>query len=331
MDRYNVGYIQFGDENFGSDRRATEELIRLIKPLDILWEVAGVRARSVDTDLLKRMHNAGCVALYYGFESGSPDILAVMEKNLTLAHNDKAAMATFEAGLFTVYQLVLGMPGESNRTVAETIERVKRITEFLPQPPFWYVSINYIQALPGTPVYEYARTRGLIRPGLSGEDEYLTRISDINASDDTKFLNFTRHPYLVVRTWRPRIIFEAGIHWYRNAHKRHGHANRRQARFAAYDRGGYFNLVESVFFSRVFLSIFYPIRWIPIWTWTLLTEWRRNSFSVFARHVIELIRSRSGRRYEPEEFRSLRAIMRDLAPAPTTESEHNMIPLRLGR
>ena len=30
MDRYNVGFIQFGDENFGSDRKATEELIRLI-------------------------------------------------------------------------------------------------------------------------------------------------------------------------------------------------------------------------------------------------------------------------------------------------------------
>lgn len=143
MDRYDVGFIQFGDENFGSDRRATDELICLIKPLDILWKVGGVRARSIDLDLLKRMHDAGCVALYYGFETGSPDILKVMEKNLDLSHNYNAAQWTREAGLFTIYQLVLGMPGESSRTIAETTEMVKRLTEILPEPPQNYLSLNY--------------------------------------------------------------------------------------------------------------------------------------------------------------------------------------------
>ena len=43
-ERYNVGFIQFGDENFGSDKRQIEELIELITPLDILYQVTGVRA-----------------------------------------------------------------------------------------------------------------------------------------------------------------------------------------------------------------------------------------------------------------------------------------------
>lgn len=164
MDRYNVGFIQFGDENFGSDRKATDELIRLIKPLDVLWQVAGVRARTVELDLLKRMRDAGCVSLYYGFETGSSEMLKVMEKNLDLSHNFNAARCTHEAGLFTIYQLVLGMPGESTKTVSETIEMIKAVTEFLPEPAYKYISTNYIQALPGTPVYEYARAKGFIGP-----------------------------------------------------------------------------------------------------------------------------------------------------------------------
>ena len=200
IEKYNVGFVMFGDENFGSDLKALDELIERIRPLDILWQVGGIRARTIDPQRLRRMREAGCVSLYYGFETGSPDILKVMEKNLDLSHNLKAARATHEAGLFTVYQLVLGMPGETRRTVSETIEMVKQITEFLPEPPFQYLSINYIQALPGTPVYEYARTNGLIAPGLEGEDDYLTSISDIDAGDDTKFLNFTAHPYLTAQS-----------------------------------------------------------------------------------------------------------------------------------
>ena len=43
MERYNVGFINFGDENFGSDRKKLDEFIQRVKPLDLLWHVGGVR------------------------------------------------------------------------------------------------------------------------------------------------------------------------------------------------------------------------------------------------------------------------------------------------
>jgi radical SAM superfamily enzyme YgiQ (UPF0313 family) len=325
MNRYNVGFIQFGDENFGSDRRATDELIRLIKPLDILWQVAGVRARTLDLDLLARMRDAGCVSLICGFETGSPDILNVMEKNLELSHNFKAARALFDAGLYTVYQLVLGMPEENPRTVRETTKMVKEITEFLSQPPNVYLSINYIQALPGTPVYEYARATGAIGPTGDDEEEYLVAISDVNAGDDTKFLNFTGYPYLVVRTWRFSVLYEAIVHWYR--HERH----RKVAAVTMddYKQGGYFNLHQAMM-SPPMLSFFYPIRWLLIWLFTLATEFK-NSPRLFVARVWEMVCWVAGRRSDTRDTRSLRRVMQDLAPEPATESERNLIPLRLGR
>jgi anaerobic magnesium-protoporphyrin IX monomethyl ester cyclase len=330
MDRYNVGFIQFGDENFGSDRRATEELIRLIKPLDILWVVGGVRARSVDADLLKRMYDAGCSGVYYGFETGSPSILKVMEKNLELHHNIDAARWTYDAGVYTCYQLVLGMPGETHQTIGETIDMVKQITEFLPEPPYNYLSINYIQALPGTPVYEYARSTGLIDASV-GEEEYLERISDINAADDTKFLNFTEYPYLVCRSWRPRLLYEVSMHWYRKGTKRTSRPERSRIG-RRYESGGYFNLHDIVAVNPFLLRVFYPIRAVPIWAWTIASEFRRSPFKVFCRRILDLLTwSVKPRKQGLRDYRSLRLIMKDLAPPPNTPSEQSMQPMRLGR
>jgi len=336
IEKYNVGFVMFGDENFGSDLKALDELIEQIRPLDILWQVGGIRARTIDPERLKKMREAGCVALYYGFETGSPDILKVMEKNLDLSHNLAAARATHEAGLFTVYQLVLGMPGETRRTVGETVEMVKQITEFLPEPPFQYLSINYIQALPGTPVYEYARTQGRIAPGLAGEDEYLTAISDIDAGDDTKFLNFTADPYLTVQSWRPRILYEATEHWYRVRQGKRGFLSaqttqQKGGQFKEYQKGGYFNRQN---FQRhpLVLRLLSPIRCLPIGLWTAASIFRRSPRKVFFGHCWEWLTwgfRRQGKVLQ--SYRSLRQMMKDLSPAPETAGEQAMMPLRLGR
>jgi radical SAM superfamily enzyme YgiQ (UPF0313 family) len=327
IDRYNVGFIHFGDENFGSDRKATEEIIRLIKPLDVLWVVAGVRARSVDPDLLTRMYDAGCSGVYYGFETGSPDMLKVMEKNLELHHNFDAARWTHDAGLHTCYQIVLAMPGETSQTVNETTRMLQEITDFLPEPPYNYLSVNYIQALPGTPVYEYARTAGLIGGGLEGEEKYLERVSDIDAMDDTKFLNFTKYPYLVVRSWRTRMLYEVTAHWYRRHHES---KSRSIAAGQSYDDGGYFNLHE-LKVNPLLLRLVYPIRSIPIWLQTLVSELQNSGLKVFSARLVELLVWLVRRPKEDGEYRSLRTTMKDLADKPTRPSEESMMPLRLGR
>lgn len=331
MDRYNVGFIQFGDENFGSDRKATDALIQLLQPLDILWKVGGVRAGTIDLDRLRRMREAGCVALYYGFETGSPEILQVMEKKLHAEDNCATARATFEAGLFTVYQLVLGMPGETHKTISDTIEMVKQVTEFLPGPPHKFLSVNYIQALPGTPVYEYARVKGLIGPSLADEEAYLLTVSDTAAGDDTKFLNFTAYPYMAVQTWRPRILYEATVHWYRHR-RRLGESLQRTeiGQGRTEDWGEYFNLHE-VRNNPIFLEALYPLRSLVIWAWTLLSVYRRSETTIFLKRLWELMAWPFRRHDRFSDYRSLRHVMRDLTPPPKTINDQRMLPLRLGR
>lgn len=211
-ERYRVRFIDVADENFGSDREIAWELAERLEELGIAWRCAGVRTRTVSKDSLLHWKANGCISVIYGIESGSPTMLEVMEKNATLQENINALKWTYEAGLGTVIQLVLGMPGETNKTIYETIDFLKAVSAYQrfwgERAPSEMISINYAQSLPGTPLYEWAREQGYIGKALDEEEQYLIRISDIDAYKEDHFINYTGLPMLKVLIWRPLILAE---------------------------------------------------------------------------------------------------------------------------
>ena len=206
--RYNVGVVEMVAETFGSDKRWLDEFLERVKPYKILWRAGGVRTSVVDPELIQRMKDAGCCAIIYGNETGSSKMLEVMEKKVTLDDNYNAAKWTIESGLANVIQLVIGMPGESPETIRETIEYVKFGTTLSPMQDPRKVSINYAQALPGTPLYEFGRIRGLIGSDIDSEEQYLLSISDRDAADPLSFINFTNYPRLTLLSWGLLIRIE---------------------------------------------------------------------------------------------------------------------------
>lgn len=216
-DTYNVGFVAIGDENFGSDRKLTQELVTRLGELGIVWRAGGVRARTVDAATLKHWKANGCGSVFYGIESGSQKMLDVMEKNITVQMNIDALQRTHEAGLFTIVQLVIGMPGETDETIQETIEFLKKVTPYLhvdrSVPPSALIGINYAQALPGTPLYEYARQHGLIGHAVDDEEKYLIQISDTDAYSTDHFINYTGQPLLKVLMWRRWMCAEVDAHY----------------------------------------------------------------------------------------------------------------------
>jgi hypothetical protein len=151
----------------------------------------------------------------FGMETGSERMLKIMEKKVKLSDNYNAMKWTVDAGLYTVVQIVLGMPGETPKTVQETIEFCKYALTLSSRQNPNDLSVNYAQALPGTPLYEFARARGMIDAGLDGEEAYLMRISDKDAHDEVTTLNFTDSSELECQTWRPRIQIEVNHHYVR--------------------------------------------------------------------------------------------------------------------
>ncbi len=208
-EKYNVAQLDIGDENFGSYKDQSKKLVEEINKLGIKWKAAGVRAHTVSLDLLKFYKANGCEVIIYGIESGSKKMLEVMEKKVKLEQNINALQWTYQAKLPTIVQLIIAMPGEDDNTIDETIEFLKDTLSFYPDNfrklLSYKVSINYAQALPGTPLYEHAREKGFIPKDIDGEEKYLEFISDKDAYSNEHFINYTQQPLLKVLSWRYKI------------------------------------------------------------------------------------------------------------------------------
>lgn len=365
QERYNVGFISFSDENFGSDRRWVDDLLEKITPLGVLWRVGGVRCRTVNLDMLQRMRDAGCTNVQYGIESGSQRMLDVMEKNTQVEHNINAIKWTYEAGLHTVYSMVYGMPGETPDTIRETFEFLEDATEFLPDPPYNRMSVNRLEALPGTPVYEYAKLIGLIGRTPEEEEAYLLHISDTSGADAGKQLNFTDYPDFVVQSWHRRMWLEVMHHWYQKhpegqapllrtlwgslLARFRSRTSRSATRYSVQDSSKGRDLIDT------FVDKDYNTRKDERVQAELGVQYHRSLY--FMRHflVLEGIAKdffnkgipkrwwlqkllelpgyyvKGPRKNRFSAYRSLRASMKDWKPEPLTQSEENLIPLQLGR
>jgi anaerobic magnesium-protoporphyrin IX monomethyl ester cyclase len=205
IQRYNVGFLNFADENFGTDRKWLVSFIEEIKKRDLLWRVGGMRVNTITSDLIKQMKEGGCVSIYYGMESGSQTMLDVMEKVTKVEQNYNAVKWMAENDVFTIIQLIVGMPGENPKTIKETIEFTSYYVEQSPKNDPNALSINFAQALPGTPLYEVGRRQGGIGQTLDEEEQYLLEISDRDARDAETNINFTHYPRLLLEKWHFEI------------------------------------------------------------------------------------------------------------------------------
>jgi radical SAM superfamily enzyme YgiQ (UPF0313 family) len=70
--------------------------------------------------MLRLMKRAGCVAIYYGVESGDDEILAAVDKGHVTADALRAVRLTREAGIMAGSYVMLGFPGETWRSYLRT-------------------------------------------------------------------------------------------------------------------------------------------------------------------------------------------------------------------
>jgi len=198
---YGAGFIIFGDENFGTDKRWLDEFITEIKKRDVLWRVTGMRVNCISPEWIAKMKDAGCSTINMGMESGSQRMLDIMEKKTTAEQNKNAVKWAVENNVHTIVQLVIAMPGESPETIKESIDFTSYFVGLSPKIDPNFMSINYAQALPGTPLYETARRQGFIGQSLDDEEDYLLKISDRDARDGETYINFTDYPQLMLENW----------------------------------------------------------------------------------------------------------------------------------
>lgn len=152
-----MGYdrVWFADDCFTLNRRhllkVCGELTR--RGVDVGWECLS-RVDTMDLEVAEGMKRAGCIRVFFGIESGNDSVLGIMNKHITTAQAKSAVHAAKAAGLKVGAFFIVGYPGESNKTVLDTVR-------FASSLPLDYLSFTLPYPIPGTPLYERVKDKGV--------------------------------------------------------------------------------------------------------------------------------------------------------------------------
>jgi len=192
--KYKIKRIVFEDDNLTLDRERFFKICSLIKErkLDFDWITPnGIRADSLDEELIKKMIDAGCFELTLSVESGSQRVLdKVIQKKLNLEKAKEGVKLCKKLGVKKVScYFVYGSVGETKEEIQKTVNLVR---EFRDMGIFCYCFI----ALPyyNSRLYNMAKEKGYLL-SKDGEDleldvlngKALIKTPEFNPEDIYKF------------------------------------------------------------------------------------------------------------------------------------------------
>ena len=163
VNHYGIRDIQVVDDNFSLNVNRAKTIMNLLidKNLGVsLCFYNGLRADRVDSELLQLMKMAGTKLISFGLESRDETVLRNIDKRVSLKQVETAICLTHSIGIKVRVSLMIGNPGDTFRSVMETVEWVKNNAD-LDAAEF-----SLCTAYPSTPLYEWVKKNGtmLVNP-----------------------------------------------------------------------------------------------------------------------------------------------------------------------
>jgi hopanoid biosynthesis associated radical SAM protein HpnJ len=147
----------FDDDTFTEDSKRAETMARMLKPLGITWS-CNARA-NVRKETLKVLKECGLRLLVVGFESGNQKILNNIKKGIRLEQAREFMRATKELGILVHGTFILGLPGETQATIEETMRYAVELDPYS-------IQVSLIAPYPGTEIYAQGIKEGwIVREG----------------------------------------------------------------------------------------------------------------------------------------------------------------------
>lgn len=152
---FDIGAFYIYDDTFTLDKKRVYDICFLLN-----HRLVGAKFRCtsrvdcVNKKLLKILKKAGCDEICYGVESGNNDILRKINKGFTKETVMKTVKETKKAGIRTKLYFMLGLPGETEKTMQETIDFSK---ELEPDEADFYILTPY----PGSELWKNPAKYGL--------------------------------------------------------------------------------------------------------------------------------------------------------------------------
>lgn len=160
--KHNVQEVFFMDDMLNSNLIWAEQIFHAIIEHGLNRQMRFVmqfRANEKITPpwLFELAARAGVYCVIFGVESGSQKILDRTNKKLKVAEIERAFDLASKSGLITVASLILGLPGEDEGSIAETVRLVQKIRPSV-------TGLGFATPLPSTELREqYLKEGGLLQ------------------------------------------------------------------------------------------------------------------------------------------------------------------------
>ena len=200
-----VTTLTFLDDTFNVPKARFKQILRLMieRGYGFKWN-SFYRSDHGDEETIDLMAASGCEGVFLGIESGCDAMLERMNKTSRKKNYAFAIDRFRKVGISTYGSFIIGFPGESEETVAETIEFIEE-----QRPSYYRAQLFYLD--PATPVWRDREKFGITGGGF--EWKHPTMDAD-RASD------LIEHMFCTIRnsSWSPQHGFEDWSTYYLQRH-----------------------------------------------------------------------------------------------------------------
>lgn len=124
-----------------------KEIIK--RKLKVFW-TCETRVDNLDKELVAFMAKAGCVRLSFGVETLNDTILRNINKRTTVKQIERAVANANKVGITPYLQMILGLPGETYRTIKNT---VNLLDQWIEKYNVYVAGFGPLWLYPGTPLF----------------------------------------------------------------------------------------------------------------------------------------------------------------------------------
>jgi p-methyltransferase len=151
QERSNVRNLVFIDDTFNVPADRFKEILRMMirNQFTFRW-YSYLRCNIMDEELCDLMARSNCGGVFLGIESGDPDVLKIMKKVATPEQYLRGMKFLKASGITTFASLIVGFPGETEKTVDNTIQLLQDAGPTFFRGEIWYNN-------PRAPIYSKSK------------------------------------------------------------------------------------------------------------------------------------------------------------------------------
>ena len=158
VENYGMDGVYFADELWCRNVREMHDICDSLKSLhlDFVWG-GQTRIGTFRQEDFSYMYDAGCRWIFFGVESGSPEILRRMNKRIAYDRIEQAFSDCKAAGIIAIGSFIIGYPDETVEDARQTVALIRRLDTHM-------INLNFFIVVPGAYIYYQLIEEGRLAP-----------------------------------------------------------------------------------------------------------------------------------------------------------------------